>query len=313
MTLVELMIALLIGLLLSAAIITVYMSNKTTFWETEAAASMQDNALFAKRLIGDEIQHARFSTGVGIGNIIDGGLTLPNGEDCGPAGVTGLADLPSVYAVAAANAPTCLAGNSVKSGTDVLFIKRVAREAPSSVENNKIYFKPAALDSGQIFLGSLGISAINDAITGNADVESGTGSLREFIYRAYYVANVPGRAFPQLRRMSLRGNGGALEWFVESVADGIEDIHFQFGIDNSRNGRVDTYVTAAGVDSDEDWKEVHAVKMFMLTQSTRSDMGYTDDKEYTYRDTDGDGVANSTTVTGPYHRKLHQTTFMIPN
>lgn len=307
MSLVELMIALLIGLLLSAAIITVYMSNKTTFWETEAAASMQDNALFAKRLIKKDVTHARFSNGVGIGNISDDDLTLPNGQECGPEGVIKIANLPSIYAVAAVDAPACLA--NVKSGTDVLFIKRVGTEAPSPFQSNKIYFKPDTLYSGQLFLGSDGLTAINDAITDAdyADAQSGEGSLREFIYRVYYIADLAGRVFPQLRRMSLRVNSGNLEWFVESVADGIEDIHFQFGIDKNRDGQVDTYVTATDVENVADWNEVNAVKMFMLIQSTRSDMGYTDEKTYNYRDT------GATTVTGPYHRKLHQTTFMIPN
>lgn len=315
MTLVELMIALLIGLLLSAAIITVYISNKNTFWETEEAASMQDNALFAKRLIQDEIWLAEYH-GENAANIdtLDYSALPDLTNDCGPANVKELDKLPSVFAIhyqkGMVDLPECLADKHVKDKTDVLFIKRVALDAPAGpLKAKKIYFKPLAQDTGAVYRGTKNFGDMDDAASAYTEGGTGNSALREFIYRVYYIYKPDGVVFPQLRRMSLRINVNSYEWFVESVAEGIADIHYQFGLDTSAvpNRQVNTYVTA-NILSTGDWSDVHAVKMFMLTQSTRKDMDYEDDKTYSYRGTDNPGVLG-----GHYHRKLQQTTFMIPN
>ena len=316
MTMVELMIALLIGLLLSAAIITVYISNKNTFWQTEAAASMQDNALFAKRLIGDEIQHAKYPGEIAVSSdkIDYKGMTLI--DDCGPTGVKKLAELPGVFAInfnsISVHLPACLTKSDIKVGTDILFIKRSAREAPASftdIKNEKLYVKVTGVDSGELFIGADIASVSTHYVHGGDDLDT----IREFICRVYYIHHPAGTVFPQLRRKTLRKNGSNWEWFTETVADGIEDIHFQFGVDttpvqNEKN-KVDRYLTADLVNAAH-WNEVEAIKMFILTQSTRSDSGFIDKKTYNYRGTDYTPANGSY---ASYHRKLHQTTFMITN
>lgn len=314
---VELMIALLIGLLLSAAIITVYISNKNTFWQTEAAASMQDNALFAKRLIGDEIQHAKYpgEIAVSIDKIDYKGMALI--DDCGPTGVKKLAELPGVFAInfnsISVDLPACLTKSDIKVGTDILFIKRSAREAPASItdiKNEKLYVKVTGTDSGELFIGAnkASVVASDHYVHGGDDMDS----IREFICRVYYIHHPAGTVFPQLRRKTLRNNGSSWEWITETVADGIEDIHFQFGVDTNPipNGQVNKYYTAEQLSATADWNEIHAIKMFMLTQSTRSDSGFIDKKTYNYRGTDYTPANGSY---ASYHRKLHQTTFMITN
>ncbi len=61
LTLIELMIALVLGLLLVAGIIQVFVSNKQTYRITEAHSILQDNARFSLELLSRDIRSAGYS------------------------------------------------------------------------------------------------------------------------------------------------------------------------------------------------------------------------------------------------------------
>lgn len=308
MSLIELMIALLIGLLLSAAVITVYMSNKKTFWDTEAAASLQENAYFSIRVIRDDLIHAGKYADGSIGQSIKN-IDVPDfSEGCEFENSTQIDYSKTIFAINSdsAGVPTCLGGKSIVANTDILFIKRTKKEPVDTVDTNKTYLvKTGLMQIADHYVGVAGLENKQDQLgVYKGDPADGSG-VYEFMYHIYYISKPAGHAFPQLRRMKLGINAGASVWQTETVADGIEDIHFEFGVDTIGDEVVDTYVTEDKVGTN--WSGVRAVKMYLLAQSTKSDFTFVDEKKFTYRD--------STAVPegDHYHRQLHETTIVIRN
>lgn len=65
LSLIELMIALLIGLLISAAVLQIFISSKNTFRMQEAMARLQENGRFAVNYMANDFRMAGF---MGCGN-----------------------------------------------------------------------------------------------------------------------------------------------------------------------------------------------------------------------------------------------------
>lgn len=325
MSLIELMIALLIGLLLSAAIITVYLSNKKTFWDTEAAAGLQENSRFAMKLITNDLRLAGFYGGVDH-KVIDtssGDVTAFSTGSCERGGEATEFDYErSIWVATVASLPGCI-GSKVTAGvgeigSDVLFVKHVARKAhvkTKSTEANKTYII-AALDHAGHFNGT-GDASLQTKVSPAGEFPY--GEIWEYNYYAYYISHPAGVAFPQLKRLKMTNNS----WVVETVADGIEDIHFEFGVDTHGvnnlgnddtttppDGKVDAYIEYS-TDSgyvQGNWENVISVKLYLLAQATTSDMSFTDNKNYVYAERDYTPAARS-----KYHRKLFETTVTLFN
>lgn len=331
MSLVELMIALLIGLLLSAAIITVYLSNKKTFWDTEAAASLQENSRFAMKLIVNDLRLAGFYGGIDHKVInkdsavvvkSETGVSCKRGTDATP---TEFEYERSVWvARKGANFPDCIGAKVSASagaiGSDVLFVKHVSPEPhdfdaagdAAKTKNTRSYIV-AALDHAGHFNGENNTN-LKDKIELSGDFPD--GEVWEYVYHAYYISKPASDAFPQLRRRKLvvdPDNSSKSYWITETVAEGIEDIYFEFGIDTDNDGAVEAYVTPAKIDSNSyKWEEVIAAKVYLLAQATKSDLSFKDTKTYTYG-VDEDRVYTPDSTSWRYHRKLYETTVTLFN
>lgn len=314
MSLVELMIALLIGLLLSAAIITVYLSNKKTFWDSEAAASLQENSRFAMKLITQDLRLAGYYGGVdhkNITNKISSEIVL--GSSCKMKLSTERSEYDyavSMWVISAANKPGCIPNNVLAGGgkpvTDILFAKHVSKETSSGTDDDKTYMV-SGLDNAGHFIG-VKPTGLESHVAASGEYPG--GEIREYIYHAYYISKVAGNTFPQLRRRTFSKDG----WITETVADGIEDIHFKFGLDTDSDGAVEAYLDTGAVTTADAWDQVIAVKVYLLAQSTKSDFSFTDEKSYQYRipvleRNSGNGYKPA----DHYHRKLYETTVTLFN
>ncbi len=310
MSLVELMIALLIGLLLSGAIVTVYISNKKTYWDSEAAAALQENSRFAMKLIANDLRMAGYYGNVDHKNIENKlSATIADGDSCKMPGSTTRSEYQydiSVWVVPANSAsPNCKPAN-VLPGSDILFVKHAAKESSNGTSTDKTYIVSGLVDSAAHYVGA---SDLANKVAPSGEYPD--GEIREYLYYAYYISKVKDEVFPQLRRRTFGYVSGSPDWYTETVADGIEDIYFKFGLDTDTNpdGFADTYVDAATINLEAslDWSQVIAAKIYLLAQSTKSDLTFTDEKAYRYRD------ANAAPLGGHYHRKLLETTVTFFN
>ena len=147
LTLVELMIALTLGLIVIAALVAVFSSSNQNYRQNEALASLQDNARFALDALSRDLAMAGYwggvrpidaGTNIQVSAAARPGVSKASADgDCGPAtqasGYDWLFDVATAIvfrnhlASTAINADfTCLLPADIQPDTDVLMIRRVS-------------------------------------------------------------------------------------------------------------------------------------------------------------------------------------------
>lgn len=275
------------------------MSNKKTFWDTEAAASLQENSRFALELITDDIRSAGFYANSYGNTVINNNVPDIAGGAC--KDIEFDYDQP-IWGTTTDGGIACLGGKNFKVGTDILFVKGARMDPATSTSppgsgSQKTYMVARDRFVAEHYMAEAGL----------ADKAYGDPAAYEYSHHAYFVAYKSGDAFSQLRRLSQKvaDDGGSSVWIAETVADGIEDLRYMFGVDTDNDGAANQYL--ATEDMGVLWDDIVSVKIFMLAQATTSDMSLSGGKTYEY------GGRTPYTPTDPYHRKLYETTVTIRN
>ncbi|THB64927.1 MAG: prepilin-type N-terminal cleavage/methylation domain-containing protein [Gammaproteobacteria bacterium] len=328
MSLVELMIALVIGLLLSAALITIYVSNKKVFWDAESAAILQENNRFVLKLIVNDMRMAGFygqvdyrfidnkTTGFASGLCKRGETYDDVTEEFSGGGGTEYEYSVPVWAVEAGEQiPSCLSDLDVDPNTDILFVKH-ARKIPLDsgvpASANKTYIITGYLpEGGNVFaehVDGTGDTSLETKLSTGGEFENGL--IWEYVYHVYYVYKPEGSVYSQLKRIKLEKDSWSEP---ETVAEGVEDLHFIFGVHDSsvtNTGMVTRYYSASEVSTAGKWQDVVSATIYLRGRSTMSDVSYYDEKTYSY------GKRADFTPSGTearYHRKLLETTEVFYN
>jgi len=310
-SLVELMIAMTLALVLSAAVITVFANNRHSYNQGENVQRMQDDARHALREITFELSMAgNYGDLLIPGSVTqDGGLTLT--KDCGPVGSPewayqtmqpGTDQFLSVVALdnatpatAAANF-SCIAGGEFRNGTDVVSIKRVAGN------------RAAALTNGQVYLrtnGTVGLLYKEPLVGAPAIPIPAPNSAWEYRPSVYFIrnyANNPGDGIPTLCKKVLRGANPGMA--TECLATGIEDLQIEYGIDTTDDGFANVYMPSPTL---ANMQSVVSARVSLLARTTDIDTRYTNDKTF--------NLSNAVPYTpiDSFHRRVVSTTVSIQN
>ena len=235
LSLIELMIAISLGLLIIGAILGVFITTNRNFLEDERYARMQENGRYAMRLLVEDLSMVGFwgamldtpdiitsirdctsdNTGPCSQSIASGSTLLELDAKCGE-GTTGLTDadkwpyavsLPSMEVIKTATSGTyvhdkfeCIPSSEFQPNTDVLTIKRMqGREIVagtlSSDYNAQIYMRTNG-KSGMLFSYD---SALTPGLSDSTDWA--------YISRIYYIKNFyqdTDDGIPTLQRKTLR-------------------------------------------------------------------------------------------------------------
>ncbi len=286
LTLVEVMVAMTIGLALTIAVSNVYLSTSQTRNDLERVSQTTDNARFAVDLLTEDLRHAGFygpfvPTNNAVyndalpceGNMNNLGWNLVVTPQQLPAAVQGLDDpaaLPAGW--------TCLP--DALPGADVVTLRRVVETPvmPATLTTNNVPYVQAsqcADDEKQIqYSGSKG-----DFTLRNLKCEAGVEvPVRQYITRTYYVArcNVcdPSDGVPTLKRVEMRDGA----FTVQALAEGVVAMQLQYGFDTNNDGNIDLYQTHS--DAVNPWSNVIAVRASMLMESTGRVSGAADTRTY---------------------------------
>jgi len=156
----------------------------------------------------------------------------------------------------------------------------------------------------------------------NIGLNCSTGATSVASYHRYYVDiwfvtdndNV-GDGIPTLKLAQLDVNSGATAFAVSPIAEGIETMQLEYGIDNSTvldgvadayTADPDTFTNTAGCPGTatacpKNWGDVTAIKIHLLGRNTEATPGgYTNDKTFTLG-LKADGTANTY---GPFNDKF---------
>lgn len=284
-TIVELMIAMLLGLLLAGAIVTVFLNTRQGFDRDERVMRMQDDARQAIRELTNDLSMAGFWADLVLPTAVTGDDSLSVATDCGPAGVSdwiyaavepgssdslALTTVDNATGSTANNSFSCIASDEIVPGTDVVAVKRVAGTQAATIAADTVYLRT----NGTIGLLYREPEASPPAVSVPAP-------FREWEYRPriYYVrdyAVTDGDGIPTLCRKVLEYDGGPT-MTTECLAQGIENLQVEFGLDSDGDGEPNLYVPDPTLDQ---LQTAVAARIYVLARTTDEDFQYTNDKTY---------------------------------
>lgn len=295
LTLIELMIAMMLSLMITAGVLAVFSQGTRSHAQDDRYARMQENGRYAIQVMADDLRMTAFWGEMLSPSTIT--TTLTPGEDCNiglfAAGTDLLYDdnhaglVKTLFDPTSGSCPS-LTG-TIKPGADLLAIKHVAGEPTTTGKSDGVLYLRTNGTSG---------SFIDDAIS--TALPSGFNDWR-YVPHIYYIRD---GAVPMLCRVGINDKALAAVPADGCLAEGIEDLHLQFGIDTDGDGIDNRYVsnpTAAQI------ADAVTARIYLLVRSADTDPIYTNTKTYTLGDV----------TLGPfndgYYRRVFTTTVALRN
>lgn len=287
-SLIELMIGLLIGLIIVGVTFSVYLNSKLTMNEVTVIADMQESAMYAVRSLTVDVEHAGYAGLAPVRGAVDGraGTTAAAGlpgisYDCGPGwAINVLQPLQVINNYTAEFSGTGLCfDSSVNSGervpvqgTDVLLVQKADIRQATTLQNGIIYLR-SNFSGGALFEPSAPPADIS------APFQDQLWLPVVYFVRDYFLE--PGDDIPSLWKLELGTDPdtGVYGLIEKEVAPGIENMQVQLGIDDDQDGSVNRYLdadhpAAAGA-------KASAVRIWLLLRTTEPDYQYTNANTYT--------------------------------
>ena len=306
-SLIELMIAMVLGLIIIGGAISVYLASKRSLTEVEQVAALSENGRFALQLIGTSARHIGFFGGANPTDIAaDASLGSVTGNCTGDAAAYDTSN--SIFAVRATGATVLGCITDAVPNTDVLVIKGVDPrpqydadpDDPNAPRDGVISFPAGQWNNQETYVisnsesGILldGADTLPNVLEG-ADIPLGVAW--PYRLQIYYISNGVARngGVPTLSRKVLAWDSGAMSVATEDLVQGVENLRLLFGYDSANSGNVDTLANLTEVTAANAWDEVISLQAFILLRSDVIDPNYVNEKTYQLGDisvTPGDNL-----------------------
>ena len=305
-TLVELMIAVTLGLILTAGVITVFVNTKQGFRLQESAGRMQENMRTSIEVLARTIRQADFWSGVKT-NVITGTPAVNAysiGSTCTASWITTVSSSNVSqglvgYAGAGSTPIDCIASGDYVASSDMLAVRYADPNTfrttgfASAPASTQVFLRtflgvPTGGMKGYLFLGS-DVSSADTRIPGSS-------SVFNYQYRASLIFLRPcsvkagaacaatddsGHPIPTLATLDLQGSS-----LVQSpLVEGVEMVRYLYGIDTDGDLVVDLYCTASQIinasgSCTSGWGSVLSVRAGLVVRGDLVD-NFTDRTTYT--------------------------------
>lgn len=277
LSLIELMIAVTIGLILLAGVVTIVTNSSRTQQELEKIGRQIENGRYAVDLLQREIPHAGY---YGEFYGLADPATLP--DPCS----TDVDDLDTALSlpIQGYDSPTgdpalsCLGDADHRDGTDILVIRRAstATTAIDALDTGKPYLQSRAWD--HVLAAAAGGETASDP--GSYTLEKrddSVANIRRLRVDIYFIG--PGDDdVPTLKKLTLTGSGGALAFEEQELVSGIENLQIDYGIDDDGDSIPDTFTTDPG--GVADWADVVNLRAHLVVRNIEPTPGHSDTKTY---------------------------------
>jgi len=305
-TLVELLVAMTIGLVLIIGATQVYVDSRTAYAVNETTARLQENARYAMSILEPDI---RMSGNWGLTNVSDGigGKALPTDAQLGlgaPAASTCGVNFPLLLGLPVQGtndsyAATCAANSVAVPNADTMTVRRASTITV-----------PPATASGPLRICSTRTSGLLVTDISGAFCQDVNAQINNLIVNLYYVDQSSSQAgVPSLRRKALNGAAActapvsAAPCFQDDeLVPGVEDLQVQYGVDltggvGATSGAASEYLNAGAtltnlLTNAAAPAQIVAVRIWLLVRSDSPESGFTDDRIYEY----GDRLTNNGTT-----------------
>lgn len=288
LTLLELLVALAIGIFLVGGVVSLFLASKRSYTETDRFARVAESGRFALVTLGRDLRQAGFFGAAGLVNLTTDPDTGAVAGDCtAPADAYGYGNYFRVVRASGTGQAVGCVTDAVPN-SDVIIIKSVravpltdgARDnradddgvidSPEPVNNQRVYIL-ANTDRGVLFRGA---DTTPPTLLAGGDVPQ--GEAWQYQMFVYYVraGNVP-----TLSRKTLGWDAAnnRLAILTEDLVEGVEQMRVQLGEDRTLDGNVDALVDATQV---VDWARVLSAQPNLLLRSLEPEPGYVDDRTY---------------------------------
>lgn len=293
-TLVELMVALAIASVLLLALAAMFIGTSTSRNELDKSSRQIEAGRYAAQVLSDEIRHAGYYGVLASAPNLPGSVTaLPDPCSNTLGTVQNSIGLPIQGYAGGASAPlTCLnAAAGYKPQTGVIVVRRadtsIAATAPTSPYFN-IQTSGCAGDAIAYVFNSYANAGVFTLHSNTSPgclplISAPTAKITPVYIRIFYISTCSDAdcsaagadTVPTLKRIDLTADGTTAP---VAIIDGIEDMQFEYGIDNvASDGTPDSYTSAPAF---ADWVNVMAVRMYLLARNVDSTPGYSDVKTY---------------------------------
>jgi type IV pilus assembly protein PilW len=313
LSLIELLVSMALGVLLSAAMVSTYLGSKRSYFHDEQIARMQENGRYAMRLLSRELGMTGFYGGLlSVSSVVPGSVAT----DCSllPWALAPMDTLELVNDFSGESDPeavnttvyTCLDSAAIASETDVLAIKRTASEASLrrgvsaaalTASTGKIWY--LRVQSGyQPRWELLRPIDLLDAKMSDASL-----SYWEAIAKIYFIRNYAlkkGDGISSLCSETLTGNAMTSRCLVE----GVENLQVEFGIDTDYDGVANQYSAAP---SGAQMQFAVAARIHLLIRSISELPGHVDRSTYSL------GQKKVTATGDGYKRMVFSSTVLLHN
>ena len=291
-SLVELMVAVLIGLVLLAGVMQVFITSKQGYQVQASASRSQESSRFAMEYMTRYIALADLWSGVKSSSVsvVTSPTSFGNSSgaaSCGGSWAINPQDGIHGYAggTSVANPPSsCFSGTYVAQ-SDVLAIRYADPENYCSTAN----FSGGSSSSGSSGSAACGSAfpfwvrtqigmrseVVNSPTSSSITGDAADGVLNyPFQMAVFYISTVDNGEGPTpTLSVLLSGPSGVT---VQPLADGVEMLKFQYGIDTNNDQSVDQYVDAGSVGN---WSQVLSVRVSMVVRGDTLD-NFTDTQSY---------------------------------
>lgn len=301
-TLIELMVAIALGLSIIAGLSVFLINNIANSRTNERVTELQINSRYALSSIRQELLHAG---NLAYTSAVPSASTRSLGtftSECLEAGATAGSFVSNIgQAVWGSNnanpfTTTCLPAANIVDSQDLLVVRRLADTSTSTplLNTNTVYFL-STYSRGEVFRGT-------NTPTFNVEKPSASFPIQTYIYYVspYTVSQAEVPAIPALYRLALDSNGAMTPQLVVS---GIERFQVQYGASDTAgttryNDTIagNSYLPPTGAVASE-WDNVNAVRIWLLARNATPEPGFTNTATYVMGD-------QTYTVNDSYQRQL---------
>lgn len=306
LSLVELLVALALGVVLSFGAMNLLLYSKRSYFEAEELARLQENGRHALRYLSHELTMAGYLATRLPGTQLE---ARESGSPCFDYLMATATPVEHVNDVSAAgqsssgggNLPDdCLLAGKHLAGTDLVLIRRTA-----SVPVMAAGELGGAIDPQAIYLRGVAGAGAAHLQRGGRDVVLGD-ELWEYVPQVLFLRNysiASGDGVPTLCRKR-QGRSSNRMAPAQCLVEGIENLQLEFGIDDDGDGQPDRFEAAPDA---AELAAAVAARIYLLVRSVHPVPGYVDDRSY---------VLGQTRVAPPldaHYRRLLQTTVLLRN
>jgi type IV pilus assembly protein PilW len=327
LSLIEMMVGLAVGMLVVVAVLGLIVRMSMSRSEVDRTGRQIENGRFAIHKLAEDLRHAGYFGEFSDLVVPDAGVLALDPCSTSAADLQALLALPvrPHHAVATASRPTCIPAADFLDGSNVLILRFASPlvTAPGSLDADVMYIQTTTAGS-IVARGNVSPPLDTFTLTRQTALPGAPvpGEIRKYIVRIYFLSPCSqtgcsstadgGSPIPTLKMIELDGNGGTPRFSAPvAIAEGIERLEFDFGIDTDADGAPNRFTDCASdCTTGDDLANIVTATAYAVSRDSEPTAGFTDAKSYELGEA---GTYTPGTAAAGFRRHLYSSTLRLNN